>query len=175
MIRRRQYGRLLAAAGALCALLAPGAARADLVTVIPTVTMNGSLYHYDYAITNNAPEDLAIVSIPVLPGPDTIQNLSVPDGFVGSFDSGLGFVDFLGDVDMDGNQVVFGQGTTLSGFMFDSPFAPGPGVFQALSVSGTSFVGSTSAPVPEPGSFALMGAAATSGLFALRRRRAARR
>lgn len=169
MTRRMQYGRLLAAAGALCAFLAPGAARADLVTVIPTVTPNGSLYHYDYAITNNAPEDLAIVSIPVLPGPDTIQNLSTPAGFLGSFDSGLGFVDFLGDLD------VFAQGTTLSGFMFDSPFAPGPSVFQALSVSGTSFVGSTSAPVPEPGSFALMGAAASTGLYALRRHRAARR
>jgi hypothetical protein len=172
-----QYGKLLAAVGTLGAFLAPVAVRADLVQVVPTVTQMGGLFHYDYAITNNASENLLDVTIPVLPGPNTIAGglVNVPDGFVGSYDSGLGLVDFLANVDMSGNPVVFGMGQTISGFSFDSPLAPGPSTFQALTESGNTLFGSTAAPAPEPGSFALLGAAATSGVFALRRRATRRR
>ncbi len=175
MTHKMQYGRWLAAAGALCALGRPGMARADLVTVTPSVTFSSGLYHYDYTITNNGPTDLLDVTLQVLPGPSTIQNLSVPDGFLGSFDPGLGLVDFLGNVDMNGLPVDFTPNSTLDGFMFDSPYKPSPSFFSALKLDGTSLLGVTSAPVPEAGSAALLGAILTSGGIALRRRGRARR
>jgi hypothetical protein len=170
MKRFKPYGTPLGLAGALCALLTPGRGEAQ-ITVTPDVTLGNGLYHYDYTVANNGTTDLLDVAIDVAAMPDAIQNLMAPDGFQTSFDSGLGIVDFLAD------SHTFTAGGSLSGFAFDSPFGPTDSTFTTLDVNGDTFTGATAAPtgVPEPGGVALLGAAATTGIVALRRRRAARR
>ena len=149
-------------------LLLTQAAQAQ-VTVTPTVTQNGSLFHYDYRIMNGVTDDLSIITLEGLPMQnDAVKNLMVPNGFVGSFDSGLGLLSFL-----EGTQA-FSVNTTFSGFGFDSLFGPVDGTFSALDINGTEFRGNTliAAAVPEPGTVSLLCGVVTGAVFALRRRRA---
>jgi hypothetical protein len=161
--------RCLCLAAALSILFLPGAARAQ-ISVDPTVTPVGSLFHYEYSVTNNELEDVVIVTLEgVVPDPAAIQNLTAPPGFLASFDSGLGLVDFLGDA------VDFTPGSTVSGFSFDSPYSPQTIPFSALSVQGTPYAGTTRGPagtpaVPEPGSLLLLSAFGVSSTLFLRRR-----
>lgn len=172
MIQLFRGVRRLGLAAVFCVLLLPAAARAQ-VTVDPTVTSVAPLFHYDYSVTNNESEDLAIVSLfGIALDPGAIQNLTAPTGFLANFDTGLGIVDFLGDAD------VFATGATVSGFSFDSPYGPQTMDFSALSVLGTSYSGSTQGPagnvsvVPEPGSlFLLVALGVSSALFPRRRAR----
>ncbi len=165
MIRSRQCAKLLGLAGALCALVLPGAARAQ-VTVSPTVTSSGGLFTYNYAVTNNTRLDLVLVTIPTISGPGSVLNLTAPAGFLASFDPGLGLVDFIEDTQ------AFTAGRTFSGFRFDSPFGPVASQFTALNVQGGATRGPTLAPVPEPGTLAL-GLTLAPGLIlvSLRRRK----
>ncbi|HZO92119.1 MAG TPA: PEP-CTERM sorting domain-containing protein [Chthonomonadaceae bacterium] len=171
MTHRMQYRKLLGLAGAACAILMLCQARAQSVDVTPTVTFANGLYHYDYSIFNDTAEELAIVSIGVLPGPNTVLNPTAPTGYQASYDSGLGIVDFLPELGAGG----FDPGSTVNGFLFDSPIPPGQSSFSALTASGVPIMGITQAPVPEPQSLALLGAAAAVSTVALRRRRPTRR
>lgn len=164
-MQSQTLGRVLTVA---MGLLLTQAAQAQ-VTVTPTVTQNGSLFHYNYSIINGATDDLSIITLEGLPMQDAaVMNLMVPDGFVGSFDSGLGLLSFL-----EGTQA-FSVNTTFSGFGYDSLFGPVDGTFSALDINGTEFRGTTlvAAAVPEPGALSLMCGFATVAAFALRRRRA---
>jgi hypothetical protein len=147
------------------------------VTVELTRTPMGGYFHYDVAITNGEAVDLAIVSILDAPlvDPWIDPSLVVPAGFLGSYDGGLGIVDFLGDVG------VFAAGTTTSGFSFDSLGSP-PDFFRsfgALGVNGEAFGdfvlidNPPVAPVPEPSRTLLM-LALGLGLLGMLERRTAR-
>ena len=123
---------------------------AATITVTPTVTPSGSLFHYAYSISNSSPDDAFVVDIPVPAAPSAVLDLSAPIGFTTSFDSGLGLVSFLEDTSKFGS-------TPVSGFSFDSPDAPGSVSFTAtlVNASGSLFTlsGPTLAPVPEPASW----------------------
>lgn len=160
--RRKGTGGLLSAFGLL---IATSQAHAQ-VDVTPTVSFANGLYSYDYSIMNSSLEDLALVNINVTSGIFTIQNLMAPTGFQSVYDTNLGIVTFLSDSE------VFGAGTTLNGFTFDSPYAPSATMFDALSLNGTPFVGTTQGPVvPEPGSIALLAGLGMTGMLARNRRR----
>ncbi len=163
-------GRAALKAGALPFLVCIASlANAQTPTVTGTSSFSSGLYRYNYTITNNSPNELIDVAIHINSGP--VLNLTAPIGYTTNYDVNLGLVDFLE------NTSVFATGTPVSGFFFDSPLAPTRfGVFDALTAdslgNSASYSGTTLAPSPEPGSLALMGAAALSGAFLLRRKRA---
>jgi hypothetical protein len=97
MIRLPQ-SRLFLVAVVLSVVLLPGIARAQ-VTVTPTVLFDGTLYHYDYTVTNLTSFDLAIVDVHVAAQADAVQNPTAPPGFITVFDPGVGIVSFLEDFD----------------------------------------------------------------------------
>lgn len=157
--------RGLAATCSTLGLLALAGAAQAQIQVTPSVTFASGLYTYDYTVVNNSSDDVFDIAINVTPGVNTVQNLSVPVGFMSAYDSNLGIVDFISDTSL------FGVGTTQGGFMFDSPLAPGPSSFAALTLNGT-VIGTTQSAVPEPGLPALL---AGCGVFGLMGWRTARR
>jgi len=135
------------------------------VTVTDVVTpIGGSLYQYDYTVTDETGL-LAVLDIAVTPGID-ISGLSAPGGafdFTSTVDTVSTahgpeeFVSFLA------NNGTF-TGTPESGFIFDSPVAPGASTFDVTLFDGTTGSGNIQAPIatPEPSSLplcALVGAA----------------
>lgn len=155
---------------ALCALaaLALTSASAQSVMVQSNVTSNGPLYHYEYTIANQTAFDLSSVTLSGLPaGADTVQNLTAPANFVAFFDTGLGLLSF-----QEGSSS-FTAGGSFSGFGFDSFFAPGVAAFSAIDVNGTETTGASVSAVPEPSTYALIGALMAFAFVAYRKRRAA--
>jgi len=137
----------------LCVLTVPSVSNALLI-VEDTVTPGVGVFHHEFTITNNTIDDVAVVSILDAPigDPFITGSLIVPVGFMGSYDSGLGVIAFLG------NTQLFAAGTTTGGFEFDSAFAPTPSpsslftAFEALTVNGSFITGdvqSAVAQVPE--------------------------
>ncbi len=167
-----QSGYGVASIAVIPLLLCIGSAtNAQIPTVAGVSSFSAGLYRYNYTITNNSPDELVDVTIHV--NSAAVLNLTAPTGYSTNYDAGLGLVDFLE------NTSVFATGTPVSGFFFDSPLAPTRfGIFDALTANNVggsaSFSGSTLAPSPEPGSLALMGAAAISSAFLLRRKRSRR-
>ena len=166
MTRRAQGNILFGMVSATCLLL-PGITQAQVST--PVVTLLGSgLYHYDYSITNTSPDDLFDVDIHVAPGPGVVSNVNTPGGFTSLYDSGLGLVAFTEDT------ALF-TAAPLSGFTYDSAFAPVFSTFDAnfapLAGGITTTSGSTLAAVPEPGSVALFVSMSAMAGFAARRKR----
>jgi hypothetical protein len=155
MNRSTLYKSLLGLAVALCILTAPSLSQALIITakVAPT---GGGLFHYDFSITNDGLEDVVLASIVDAPTGDAdIDNtLFAPAGFLASYDSGLGIVDFLSDADL------FAVGTTKKGFGFDSSSGPTDGffdVFTALTINGDELAGQVQQQViPEPSTIALL-------------------
>lgn len=148
-----RYAKLLVLASVLlCALARPGAA--NPITLTPTITnLSGGLIRYEYSVNNTSLFDFSAMSISLIAAPNAVQNLIAPTGFNAFFDPGLGQVDFVEDTQN------FTAGSTISGFAFDSPFAPGSSIFTALrldqSENPVTLTGTTQAPapisVPEPG------------------------
>ena len=142
--------KAILASATLGFVLAALSSEANQVTLDAVVTRLPDGIRYDLTVNNSTLEDLVLLSL--LDGPlgdDRIGlTLSVPAGFLGSYDSGLGIVDFLGDSE------VFGAGTVLTGFRFEtSPTSVlGFGSFEALSVQGTIHRGAVNiTAVPESG------------------------
>lgn len=145
--------------------LAVGSARAQ-VSVQSNVTNNGPSYHYEYTVNNQTATDVSSVTISGLPaGDSTVQNLAAPATFVAFFDSGLGLLTF-----QEGSGA-FTAGGTFSGFSFDSFFAPGSVSFSAIDINGSELSGVTVSAVPEPSTYALIGALAALGFVVYRKRR----
>ncbi len=185
MLRTQSPRRLLGLAGALCALGLPISAHAQStvnpITVNPTVSaLNGGLYHYNYTVTNGSVFDLSLVTISTIATTFSqgaaVQNLVAPTGFTATFDSGLGLLDFAE------NTQPFTAGTTVSGFAFDSAYAPGASTFEALALpegGSVTFDGTTLAPAPVPEAGTATGLGLGLGLLlgliglGLRRRRSA--
>lgn len=169
----RRLAAPLALAGALGALFSAGSARAQLqVVVTPTVTQTGSLYNYSYSITNFTADDLYVVNLNGLPlVPGALSNFSAPAGYeiTNPYDSGVGIESFYADDS-------FASGTTVSGFSFDSTFAPSAVAFDTVSSGTAAYTGTTrgpaGAPVPEASTLVSLGAGlSVLALIAVRRRR----
>jgi hypothetical protein len=126
------------------------AARANLL-VEATVTPLVGTFQYDFSVENTGPDDVVIVSIVDAPLADPLidPTLVSPAGFFGSYDSGLGIVDFLEDTEL------FAAGTTTGGFSFQSLSGPSNNfaLFEALTPLGDFISGSVNHTiVPEPSS-----------------------
>lgn len=155
-------------------LLCASQARAALIVQSTVTPAGGGLFHYEFSVTNNTIDDVVFVSIDAVPGDLNIgASLVTPVGFLGSYDSGLGLVDFLEFTDL------FAIGTTRSGFSFDSAFGPGAGRFDTFTAL-TSNLSALDGPidtvvvvpgVPEPTTAALL----ALGVFGLAGSRTARR
>ena len=152
-------------------LFAAQAANAALAVNLTSTALGGGIFDYHYSIANSGPEDLAIVSITdaALGDPMIGATLQAPSGFLASYDSSLGFVDFIGDTS------VFGAGTKLGGFSFQSSMSPqGQFInFEALSITGTLISGNvdlTITPVPEAGTFWAAGLGLAAFIFSQRQR-----
>jgi hypothetical protein len=131
-------------------VLATLSSEANQITLDAVVTRLPDAVRYDLTVNNQTSEDLVLISL--LGGPlgdaRIDMTLSAPPGFLTNYDSGLGIVDFLGDSE------VFGAGSILTGFSFEtSPTTMlGFGFFEALSVQGTMHRGSVNiTAVPESG------------------------
>ena len=140
--------------------LAASLGNAGPVTVTPAVTQNGSLFHYNYSITNTTGIDVPVIDITVNKGTGVILNLVAPVGFMKAYDSNLGLVSFLEDT------AAFGA-MAISGFAFDSPISAKASSFAATFADGSVMNGATLAPVPEPATLSLFAAGAI--LVAFRR------
>lgn len=164
-----QQGRIAGISALLCLT---GIAHAQ-VSINPSVSFSNGLYNYSYSVTNSTMDTLAITTFDVRALPNAVMTPTAPMGFDISFDSGLGLVSFFEDTDPN-TPDTFAPGSTISGFMFSSPFQPTVSNFEALDVMGQSFLGTTLAPanVPEPGTLALGATLAFGAVGLLRTRRA---
>ena len=169
----RRLAGPLALAGALGALFCAGSARAQ-VLVTPTVASMGSVFNYSYSITNLGMADLAVINLNGLAlDPATATNLMAPAGYQITFDPNLGIASFLPGLD---NASTFGAGSVVSGFSFDSAFAPSAVAFDTLDANGAATTGTTLGPaaVPEASTLVSLGAGlSVLALIAVRRRRSA--
>jgi len=161
--------------GALAfSMFAAAAANAATVDVTVDVTpISGGLFQYDYTIADGTGE-LFDLDIAVTPGTE-ITGLTAPGGdsptsaFNTAYDSVLGLVSFIQ------NLGTF-TATPESGFIFDSPTAPGATTFTANLATDTGIgiqTGGTQGPVeaatPEPSTLALCAAAAAALVFSRKR------
>jgi hypothetical protein len=131
------------------------------VTVTDVVTPIGSLYQYDYTVTDGTGE-LAVLDIAVTPG-ITISGITAPGGpaaYESAYDSVLGLVSFLE------NAAIF-PSTPLSGFIFDSSVAPSASHFGVTLFDGTTGTGGgiTGPVTPEPASLGLYALGGAALLF----------
>ncbi len=172
----RLFAAPLALAGSLGALFCAGPAHAQ-VFVTPTVTFNGSLYHYNYSVVNATADSLALIDLNGLPMvAGALTNFSAPDGYqiTNPYDFNVGIESFLPGLD---NNTAFGPGSTVSGFSFDSIFAPSAIAFDTTGDPGTpagTTLGPAGAPVPEASTVVSLGLGlSVLALLAVRRRRAA--
>ena len=157
----RSHPRYLRGFLAVALGLAATTSKADLFVNLSQTPLGGGTFQYEYSVSNTGLDDVAIVSITDAPLGDSLisASLTVPAGFLSSYDSGLGIVDFLG------NTSLFAAGSTTGGFLFQSTSQP-PDYFikfEALTVQG-EFISGTVNSVPETTSTVLMEA---FGVFSL--------
>jgi hypothetical protein len=132
-----------------------------LLEVTATITDLGAAFQYDYSIVNSGIDPLdevAVVDIQVLPGDLTLNIVTLPPGFGGFYDAGLGLVSFFPELGLSG----FLPGTTVSGFQLRSARSPALSTFSALTIDSVLLDGPTMAPigdvraVPEPATGVLL-------------------
>lgn len=155
----------LSTARALCAVVAVlgcSSPSTAAVIVAASIVPQGNSYHYEFTVTNQELVDIVLVSLPDAPlfDPLIAPSLSVPPGFLGSYDAGLGYVDFLEGVES------FTAGSTHGPFSFVSLSAPGAvfARFEVLTAVGDLLTGCVLyddrcldvTPVPEPPTWMLL-------------------
>lgn len=175
--------KIIALAGAACALFSTAAAHAQgtgslfVVSPAPTISTDGTLFNYFYVVDYTSPDagitDLAYVEFQAAPNAN-LTNLSASPGFFTAYDSGNGFVTFLEDNDPATPQT-FSSGP--ASFSFSSPFGPSTvpydGTDGISSYNGT-LLAPAIAPAPEPSPAASLAAGMLGlGLLAVCARRRA--
>lgn len=169
-MQRSTTGRLFHAVGLMAGILCLARTAQSQVSVSDLVTQSGGLYHYDYTVTNHTDQDVLFIDIAVPPDPSAVQNPTAPAGYGLSFDSGLGLVSLLEDTDPLSNPQFFGN-NPVSGFEYDSPFAPTPSAFTAYTLDRNgNLVTLNGTVVPEPGGLLVYAVCAVTGAWLLRRR-----
>jgi hypothetical protein len=135
-----------------------------------TVTPLAGSFLYELDIANAGPDDYSLVSITDAPLGDPLidPSLTTPAGFLGSYDSGLGIIDFLEAAQS------FAAGTVFGGFSFESLTGPAAAFasFEALTTQGAPASGDISwevRAVPEPSGGMLSLLAVAFGFAALSR------
>lgn len=107
---------------------------AEVEVKLAVTDLGGAAFAYDVTVNNAGTQDVCVVTIAGAPLADALlaSTLTTPAGFLGSYDSGLGFVDFLEVTDL------FAAGTTNDGFSFQSSSPPSGNFtnFKALTVTG---------------------------------------
>ena len=171
--KRTRFGVVLSVLTLVLSFALP--AKAALVDLELTVTPAGALFDYAVKVTNNGLLDLTLVTLVDAPlaDPTIGATLVTPAGFLGLYDAGLGFVDFLEDTS------VFGAGTTVGGFSFSSALSPPTyfTTFEALDVAGGKFTGTVTivggppVGVPDSGSTAVLAGAGLAALAVASRQR----
>ena len=120
------------------------AAHAGLIVHVHSSPLPGGLFEYEFSVSNQTPDPLAIVSLLDAPTGDAVlaASLTGPMGFLTNYDSGLGIVDFL-----EGTST-FGSGSTIHGFSFQSGAAPGTAFqfIEALNVRGDHIPATVTVP-----------------------------
>ncbi len=153
---------------ALSLALTTAAHASNVIVNVNYLPSGTGTFIYSISVTNNLPDDLALVSLIDGPTFDSLiqPSLTSPAGFFASYDSNLGFVDLI-----EGSSA-FTSGSTTGLFTFESMAAPGSAftMFEAFDVNGGTVTGMTNL-VPEPASTGLVAFAALPLL--LRRRRVA--
>lgn len=167
----------------IASVLVTSAARADVISVIPSVSGSPGTFAYSYEIDNQTSVGLLLFSLTVTGDVGTIQ---APSGWVtatGTGGPGETLVEWI-STDVPFDVAAFGS---LSGFSFTSDSDPGTVAFSTFDENFGEFDGLatgpvfTPAPVPEPGQLGLLLASVcillffkTCALFVanLRRRRA---
>ena len=130
------------------------------------------MFHYNYTVNNQTATDISVITLAGLfNSPNAVTNLAAPAGFVALFDPGVSLLSFF-----EGAKS-FTAGGMFGGFTFDSPYAPGAGTYEAVTIFGDlidakatvpSVIPATSA-VPEPSTYALIGSLLLFGLVARRK------
>lgn len=146
------------------------ASAAVTVTGLTSFDAATSRFTYNYSVSNTGTdEEIIKVTFPVSTSANLL-GITAPTGFKLTYDTVLSLVNFVwGDDPFI--MPTFAPNSTVSGFSFTSPDAPGPVTFTADAFSG-EFNGTTVSPtaVPEPGAL-MLGLLAPLALF--RRRRGA--
>lgn len=111
------------------ALLASTSGTQAALLISGTVLPLGGSYRYEASVINTDLQDYLFVSLLDAPLGDLLigPNPTSPPGFQASYDSGLGIVDFVADLD------TFGAGATKGTFVFESLSPPGPGIFATVA------------------------------------------
>jgi hypothetical protein len=143
----------------LVALASPAGA---VLIVEGTVSpAGGGLFHYEFTVTNDTPDDVILVSL--VDGPlndlDLDASLVAPPDYLASYDPGLGIVDFLEA------SALFAAFGSVGGFAFDTSAGPESGfftTFEAFTALGDPLNGDV-VLIPEPSTFVLL----LTGLAAL--------
>lgn len=112
--------------------LAPIATEAG-VLISGTVLPLGGSYRYEFSVENTDPADYLVVSFTDAPLADPLIGLSLaaPAGFLTSYDSGLGFLDLVGDLEL------FAAGATRGIFAFESLAPPHQAFMAVVSLDDT--------------------------------------
>lgn len=171
--RFMKFAHLFSAAAILVMTL--GAPSAKAVVVHGVVTQLAGSYLYEIFVLNDEAAELLIVSLIDAPLADPLigPTLTTPVGFLGNYDSGLGYVDLIADT------TSFLPGSTVDGFSFESLAGPGTGyftTFEAIDASGNPYSGPVTLTVngvPETGGTLMMSGLVCAALGLLRRRKTA--
>jgi hypothetical protein len=147
--------------------LVPQTTHADISVQMSSTPVGGGVFQYDFSVFNSGPDDVSTVSITDAPLGDLLLDttLTAPPDFLASYDSGLGFVDFIEFI------ASFTAGSTVDGFQFQSEAAP-PAFFtqfEALTVNGVQLRGSVQA-VPDTRSTLAMASLSLMAVVLARRK-----
>ena len=153
--------RIALSALILVASLFAQTTRATAIVSRTTTPLAGGIFQYDFSIFNSGPDDVVLLTFTDAPVSDPLiaPSLTTPPGFLASYDSGLGFVYFIADLDS------FTAGSTKGLFSLQSSADPSTNfkMFEALTPIGDTEHGTISG-VPDAGNTLLM---ASLGLMTL--------
>lgn len=160
----RQQPRNIRGSVAAAALLTALSAPVEALRIEGTATDYGSYFSYELYVVDNVLPNLVVVSLLNAPLGDTLigPSLTAPVGYLASYDSGLGIVDFLTDTTLEFGLPTTGPFTFASLFGPASYFAQSRGLDDNLNevsmdLATITVVQGPNGQVSGPGGIALLG------------------